>query len=746
MKTMSITTITTINGTTEYRVDNIYHRDDGPAIEFASGDRFWFQSGKLHREDGPAVTYFNRPARWFLDGVEYSEEEFNKKMNIVDPTKSVMTTDLYNSKHWKLADGKYHREDGPALEHSNGTKLWYKHGKLHRDGGPAVEYAEGWWVDGIQFTEEEFNKKMKIDTAQINKDPAPTPADPTKSVMTVDSGGTIRWKLPNGLHHREDGPAYEEKSGYKQWIINGQLHREDGPAIEGVGGVNSWWLEGRGYTKKKYDAEMKVRPIMIERKSGTKEWYQNGVLHRLDAAAVEFANGDKSWYENGLPHRADGPTWVGINGSRAWWINGKRHRTDGPARIQFMPNGNQVNEWYLNGIQLTEEEFNKKMSNTPVKTVANNEERWHLNGKLHREDGAAWTEANGDKHWMFNNLHHRLDGPAFEAANGAKSWWVNGKRHREDGPARIDSKGNKEWYLDGEAFGEKEFNTQLKIRADAKAKELKNGLVQGDNGNQYWYKDGKYHRDDGPAVVMPGDGEYWYKDGKQHRDGAPAVLRETGDKIWMINGRVHREDGPAFEHANGTKEWFIDGQSMSKEQFLNLTTKSNEKKEGIKVANEVTFMDRIKADATEAGYRVAATQFTAAIKGGILLLFKDKGFDESKLSVVKEMLESEFGTAMVSAVLGYGLVYMPKLKDDARIVKLAKEFRVNGMAVAGNEIMGIGIQYMMPALTKAMESLPPIQEVMPPVLRKKTGKKRVHTAAPQIPQGETATEEKTASV
>jgi hypothetical protein len=69
---------------------------------------------------------------------------------------------------------------------------------------------------------------------------------------------------------------------------------------------------------------------------------------------------------------------------------------------------------------------------------------------------------------------------------------------------------------------------------------------------------------------------------------------------------------------------------------------------------------------------------------------------------------------------------MPKLKEDPRVVKLSKEFRVNGVATAGNEIMSIGFQYMMPALTQAMESLPPLQEVVPPVLRKKTGKKRVH--------------------
>ena len=37
-----------------------------------------------------------------------------------------------------------HREDGPALEDTNGNMLWYKNGKLHREDGPAVEYTSGY--------------------------------------------------------------------------------------------------------------------------------------------------------------------------------------------------------------------------------------------------------------------------------------------------------------------------------------------------------------------------------------------------------------------------------------------------------------------------------------------------------------------------------------------------------------------------------------------------------------------------
>lgn len=59
-----------------------------------------------------------------------------------------------------LKDGEYHREDGPAVEHSNGEKYWYQEGKLHRIDGPAYEdpgIENRWYIDGIGYC------SMKLD-------------------------------------------------------------------------------------------------------------------------------------------------------------------------------------------------------------------------------------------------------------------------------------------------------------------------------------------------------------------------------------------------------------------------------------------------------------------------------------------------------------------------------------------------------------------------------------------------------
>jgi hypothetical protein len=106
---------------------------------------------------------------------------------------------------WFNEYGQRHREDGPAIEWSDGHKEWYRNGQLHREDGPAVE-----WADGTKY-----------------------------------------W-YRNNQCHREDSPAIELPSGNKEWYRNGQLHREDGPAIEWSDGTKFWYLDGKKLTEKEF--------------------------------------------------------------------------------------------------------------------------------------------------------------------------------------------------------------------------------------------------------------------------------------------------------------------------------------------------------------------------------------------------------------------------------------------------------------------------------------------------------------
>lgn len=77
---------------------------------------------------------------------------------------------------WYNASGRYHREHGPAIIHSNGTTRWFLNGKLHRRGAPAV----------------------------------------------LVSNGCEKWFI-NGRYHRVDGPADDKRSdGKVRWFVQGE--------------------------------------------------------------------------------------------------------------------------------------------------------------------------------------------------------------------------------------------------------------------------------------------------------------------------------------------------------------------------------------------------------------------------------------------------------------------------------------------------------------------------------------------
>ena len=89
--------------------------------------KYWYLNGNLHREDGPAIEYSNGDNEWYLNG-------------------------------------KRHREDGPAIELNNVGKFWYLNGKRHREDGPAIEYSNGdkyWYLNGENLTKEEFIKRTQ---------------------------------------------------------------------------------------------------------------------------------------------------------------------------------------------------------------------------------------------------------------------------------------------------------------------------------------------------------------------------------------------------------------------------------------------------------------------------------------------------------------------------------------------------------------------------------------------------------
>ena len=58
------------NGDKRYFIKgtDILHREDGPAIEYATGTKSWCKEGKYHRLDGPAYEGYNGIKEYWIDG------------------------------------------------------------------------------------------------------------------------------------------------------------------------------------------------------------------------------------------------------------------------------------------------------------------------------------------------------------------------------------------------------------------------------------------------------------------------------------------------------------------------------------------------------------------------------------------------------------------------------------------------------------------------------------------------------
>ena len=74
-----------------YNSANQLHRENGPAIEWLTGDKQWYQEGRRHRIDGPAVVYANGSKAWYINNKEMTEAEF---LAATQPTVEMTVADI----------------------------------------------------------------------------------------------------------------------------------------------------------------------------------------------------------------------------------------------------------------------------------------------------------------------------------------------------------------------------------------------------------------------------------------------------------------------------------------------------------------------------------------------------------------------------------------------------------------------------------------------------------------------------
>ena len=61
------------------------------------------------------------------------------------------------------------------------------------------------------------------------------------------------------------------------------------------------------------------------------------------------------------------------------------------------------------------------------------------------------------------------------------------------------------------------------------------------------------------TVEFPSGSILCIKNGKRHRDDGPAAILFDGREEWWFEGERHREDGPAVEYSDGAKFYYLEG-------------------------------------------------------------------------------------------------------------------------------------------------------------------------------------------
>ena len=56
-------------------------------------------------------------------------------------------------------------------------------------------------------------------------------------------------------------------------------------------------------------------------------------------------------------------------------------------------------------------------------------------------------------------------------------------------------------------------------------------------GTELWWLNGRFHREDGPAIIYPDGYEAWFLDGCRHREGGLAIIRPDGTGDYWEHGR-----------------------------------------------------------------------------------------------------------------------------------------------------------------------------------------------------------------
>lgn len=142
--------------------------------------------------------------------------------------------------------GELHRDRGPARVRPDGTREWWRNGFPCRlDDGPSVEHADGScdWVTAWGFDRDDGPARVGADGSREYWQAGELHRDDDQPAR-IHADGTREFWVRGRMHRDGDQPAYVGADGERRWMRDGELHRVSGPAHITRAGVGLFYRDG----------------------------------------------------------------------------------------------------------------------------------------------------------------------------------------------------------------------------------------------------------------------------------------------------------------------------------------------------------------------------------------------------------------------------------------------------------------------------------------------------------------------
>lgn len=140
-------------------------------------------------------------------------------------------------------------------------------------------------------------------------------------------------------------------------------------------------------------------------------------------------------------------------------------------------------------------------------------------------------------------------------------------------------------------------------------------------------------------------------------------------------------------------------------QYLdNLSLFNNNEWKIITSNKKPTFSKSVKNITTKASVRLGSRKLTSQTKKLILSYLKDKKADSNTITFVKEALDTEAGSGLISLLIGTMLTLVPKLNQNHQILNLAEEFQIEGASIIEAALLDEVMKYFLPLVKEIINT------------------------------------------